>query len=701
MEGLENHRTCLKYANPDYGTIAFSIPRSELNKTVSFIEEELKYNSIYFLIGDDGNTEKIYVGKAGIRLDGQSVVERIKEHNTATNESYYNDWDSVVVFTNEKDSWGATEINALEYIFWRLIPREYRMNNNTPSHNGAALELFTDSVIQIEAYMNVMQYAMFNKTYKNETEQRKITEMGIKEIASNIKDVPVELGIGSIRIPDITTPKSIVKKMVDLLPQELFDDPNITFFDPACKGGEYLVAIRDRILASQNHKSKFENEYIRAVHIASNQLFGVAMTPASLSRATKELGDINIKMIPNYINYIKGYDLGKKNTGEDNTLTDILGREFNRDMRFDVVIGNPPYQENTGSGLNESGGTALFDKFMLAGEELTNRLLCMITPTKWIAGNQMAFKILRRQLLSEKHLVKMVDFFNPLQVFPNIQIAGGVSYFLYDKKYVGDTEFTTIMQTDVAIHDTAMRNMNAETIVPRHAVAESIIKKINLDTGNTEKLMDHVYKDLWKLPTNFEGNIIRAHDTDVEVLTPRGEFYVDKNEVNTSNVNNYKVSFTRAVNGSTFLRDSKKQVLSSLQVIKPGQICNASYMIVGDIGSREEAENIKSYLETKFVRFLVLQTLFGIGLTPDRFQFVPMQNFKEAWTDEKLYSKYNLSADEIVFIEKIMAPLNNNGSAKATVPAIIKNNVAPSAPKLTAQDAMANYINKRVQSEQE
>lgn len=109
----------------------------------------------------------------------------------------------------------------------------------------------------------------------------------------------------------------------------------------------------------------------------------------------------------------------------------------------------------------------------------------------------------------------------------------------------------------------------------------------------------------------------------------------------------------------------------------------------------------KGYLETKFVRFLVLQTLFGIGLTPDRFQFVPMQNFKEAWTDEKLYSKYNLSADEIVFIEKIMAPLNNNGSAKATVPAIIKNNVAPSAPKLTAQDAMANYINKRVQSEQE
>jgi len=125
------------------------------------------------------------------------------------------------------------------------------------------------------------------------------------------------------------------------------------------------------------------------------------------------------------------------------------------------------------------------------------------------------------------------------------------------------------------------------------------------------------------------------------------------------------------------------RLLSSLKVIEPNEICNASYMVVGGINQKEYAENIKAYLETKFVRFLVLQTLFGIGLTSDRFQFVPMQDFTKVWTDEMLYEKYNLTAEEIDFIEKIIAPIE----------------LKETSTKYTAQDVMAAYVNQAIQNE--
>ena len=147
--------------------------------------------------------------------------------------------------------------------------------------------------------------------------------------------------------------------------------------------------------------------------------------------------------------------MGVKPDGSQNSMQDILNKEFNRDMQIDVVIGNPPYQESTGSGLNENGGVALFDQFILNGLNITNRILCMITPTKWIAGNQSQFKTLRKALLDGDHLIKMVDYMNSKDVFHGRSIAGGVSYFLYDREVVQSTEFTTV----IGKRYTSQRNM--------------------------------------------------------------------------------------------------------------------------------------------------------------------------------------------------------------------------------------------------
>lgn len=352
-------------------------------------------------------------------------------------------------------------------------------------------------------------------------------------------------------------------------------------------------------------------------------------------------------------------------------------------MKFDIIIGNPPYQESTGSGLNESGAVALFDSFIEAGIDITASKLCMITPSKWMSGNQSNYVRLRKRLLLDGHLEKMIDYFNPKDIFPRLEIAGGVSYFLYNKDYIGKCEFTTIMNTESEINYISKRKFNCDTIIPRHAVAEDIINKIGKIDDNS-KLSTYIYKNLWKLPTNFVGSSEkRISDTDIKIVTPKQDYYEpmeDKPFLDT-----YKVMFTRVVNGSTFLINSKKKILSSLNILKPGEICNASYMVLPGIKTLEYAENFKTYLETKFVRFLVLQTLFGIGLTPDRFQFVPIQDFTKQWTDKELYTKYSLTEDEIKFIENIIADYKDNKINR-------KSNYTP-------QDIQANFINKQLQSQ--
>ena len=287
----------------------------------------------------------------------------------------------------------------------------------------------------------------------------------------------------------------------------------------------------------------------------------------------------------------------------------------------------------------------------------------MITPTKWISGEQAEFISIRRDLTIGNHLRSMVDYFNPVYVFPGTQIAGGVSYFLYDKSYSGEVEFTSKTYVTESDSITNMRLLTTNGIIPRHAVAEKIIKNLE----NNTRLSSCIHKDLWKLTTSYRGKNVKTNTDDLSVITPSGISYISKSDVTNDLVNEYKVLLSRVVNGSTYLKDGAKKLLSTVKVLKPYEICNNSYMVMGGFGTELEAINAAKYIKTKFARFLLLQALFGIGLTSDRFKFVPLQNFTSVsdidWSqsisdiDQQLYRKYNLTEKEINFIESIIAPM--------------------------------------------
>ena len=99
------------------------------------------------------------------------------------------------------------------------------------------------------------------------------------------------------------------------------------------------------------------------------------------------------------------------------------------------------------------------------------------------------------------------------------------------------------------------------------------------------------------------------------------------------------------------------KVLSTTKVLNPREVCTDSYLILGKYDNLEEANNLCSYLRTRFARFLLLQAVSSINLSKDKFCFVPTLDFTEEWTDEKLYSKYGLTEEEIAFIESMIRPM--------------------------------------------
>ena len=663
-EPLEGKRGCMKYTNPDWGTIAYYIPKSSFALNNNFAEAELKYNCIYFLVGyecdiNNNMIEMMYVGKAGIRADGESVIKRTREHLTNTNESYYGKWDHIIILTNEKEDWGATEIAALEYIFWSLIPKGNRYNSQLPSSNGADLSLYADMITQIKAYINKMQFQMFIKDTEKETKEQ------VKEIAAAKSDIPIDLNTGTLTVPDITTPKWVVKQMINLLPQELFDNTNTIFLDPACKAGEYLEEIFNRCMESEKHKQHFKNfsnpELAQAMHILTKQLYGIALTPNSLKIASLKMqGSPNIISISNYIDRIKSGSLIK-----------LINEEFGKSMKFDVVIGNPPYNDN-----EASISTAIYSEFLLKLKE-HSRYISFITPARWYSSGRGLTK-LRGTLLNEKHLSTLVDFPNSGDIFNNVRITGGVCYYLYDNNYIGNCNVKQSVNKKIIYND--IRDLSKYPIFVRDSIGLNIIDKVmQVNNGN------YVFSDVGVQSVdcfNVKDNIAvhgYYREGDTKIVDSTGYLYANRDYLNNQHlIDCYNVIVTHAIGGEGYV------IPKTVRILDKGEACSVTYLCIGATQSKEKAENLLKYIKSKFVRFLILQTLSGQNISASNFMFVPVFQFDESdgidWLggisniDQQLYKKYNLSSDEVAYIEAKIKPMES----------------------FTKEDVAAAYINQQL-----
>lgn len=516
------------------------------------------------------------------------------------------------------------------------------------------------------------------------------------DLFAEIHTPDVLLCLANLSNDEVFTPPEVANQVLDMLPQELFRDPNTKFLDPGCKSGVFLREIAKRLI--EGLKDEIPDLQQRIDHIFHEQLYGIAITELTSLLSRRSLycskypnGPFSVSRFDNAEGNIRFKNT--KHVWEDNrclfcgvSRDTVFGNEkrgteleahayewihtlhpqeiFN--MKFDVIISNPPYQMGTSDGKNKQA-KPIYNLFVEQAKKLNPRYLTMIIPSRWFAGG-MGLDKFRDEMMKDKHITRIVDYVNAKDCFPQNSISGGVCYFLRDRDNTANCVFTNISN---GTQNTVTRPLDEFNVLVRYNDAVSIIHKVQ---EKNEKLFSSIVSPLmpYGLSTNYRGDAVRKNNTELKLYASDGVTYVPRSAITKGldTVDSYKVlmSKTSAEHAGEPGKDGRYRVItSSTRVIEPGDVCTHSYFTIGNFSCKEDAQRVLAYLQTCFVRMLMLMSMSSINLSKLVFSFVPMQNFSGAseidWNqsisniDKQLYKKYGLSNEEIAFIENLIKPI--------------------------------------------
>jgi len=334
-------------------------------------------------------------------------------------------------------------------------------------------------------------------------------------------------------------------------------------------------------------------------------------------------------------------------------------------MKFDVIIGNPPYQMSDGGAFASS--SPIYNKFVEQALKLNPRFLIMIIPARWYAGGK-GLDDFRNKFLKDKSIKILHDFPIGEDCFPGIRIAGGVCYFLRDSNYSGECKIISHKGNEVVSEMLRpLLEKNADTFI-RINEAVSILRKINSINAKSFSSIVSSRKpfglptDFLKDPTKYDYPPVSETTQEIKIIGTINyktvERYVGMNyplKKGLEAIEKYKVFISQVLdNGFDWTKERLKPFLGY-----PKDICTETFLIIGPFEKKEEAENAISYINTKLFHLLMFLKKISHHVTAKVYSFVPIQNFNESWSDEKLYKKYGLTAEEIKFIEVNIKDLDN------------------------------------------
>lgn len=483
---------------------------------------------------------------------------------------------------------------------------------------------------------------------------------------------------------EVFTPPQVVNRMLDMLPAELFSSKETKFLDPVSKSGVFLREIAKRLMIGL--ESQIPDIHERADHILTNQLYGIAITELTALTSRRSLycskhangqysicrkfndeeGNLRYRAIEHTFvdgkckycgasESVFGKDARKEleSHAYEFIHTDKPDKIFGN-MKFDVIIGNPPYQLNIGV-QKENYAIPIYQKFIQQAKKLQPRYITMIIPSRWFTGGR-GLDEFRSEMLNDSHIKYIKDYIDSKDVFPGVDVSGGVNYFLWSKDYSGPCEYINVVNGK---ETSALRKLNEYSVFPRYNQTITIINKAK--QFNEDLVSPMVSSQTpFGFITTYRGQE-EPFDEALSLYTSGGVTYVKQEDVSRHSewIDKYKVIFSKATSehAGTPDKSGRYRVFSTMRVLAPKEICTQSYLVGGVFDSQVEAENYLSYLRTAFVRILMLPTLTSQDLSADKFQFVPLQDFSHPWTDEMLYEKYGLTDDEIAFIESMIRPM--------------------------------------------
>lgn len=491
---------------------------------------------------------------------------------------------------------------------------------------------------------------------------------------------------------EVPTPPKLARAMLDLLPGEVWSTPDFVWLDPFSKSGVFLREIATRLL---DGLGDWEPDFVtRREHIFRNMLFGASITEmtgiisrrsvycsadAAGTHSVVRFDDTqgNLPFVPAKHDFKSDgrcrlcnapHDLERGEDRENYAYSFIHGTyptEEMANMKFDVIVGNPPYQ------IDSDGNTRtmpIYHKFVERAIDLDPRYVLMITPSRWFAGG-LGLDDFRSRMIDDRRLAKLVDNPKLFDCFPGVEIKGGVSYFLWDRSHDGDCEFSTRVEGRTL--STMTRDLRGgDGVLMRDNRAASIVEKVwSRHSGTSlEQVVSSRIPYGASLATNFRNDQQQPFPGSVALIKGNGSGYIraDQIERNHDWVGQWKVLLPKAGDGHG---REVAYVLGEPIAVAPGSVSTDTYLVAGRFNDRQQAQNYANYLTTKFVRFLVLQRKVTQDLVPERFRFAPMLDMTQPWTDAGLYLHFDLTPEEQAYVEATIMPRSVNWSLDGPIPA--------------------------------
>lgn len=530
---------------------------------------------------------------------------------------------------------------------------------------------------------------------------------------------------------EVFTPRKTCDMILDSLPEEVWNNPNYKWLNPATKNGIFEREIAIRL--DHGLKDIIPDEETRKKHILQNMIFAIGQTKFTANVARRTLyycSQANRKcdgIKASDGHYVNGYAIGNGswfNDEEGNIKTPRTEHSFDssgkckycrvksdskynspdqrehysyefihycnlalerhlqdlffkgdRNMKFDVIIGNPPYQLSDGGA--QASARPIYQLFVENSISLNPKYLCMIIPSRWMIGGK-GLDDFRKKMIEDTHFSCLNDFLNPKECFPNNDIKGGVCYFVWDRDHNGPCDITSYTQNGVRKSTRTLKKEGIDIFI-RDEILVSILDKVLV---RNEKTLDTIVSA--RKPYGLEAETMVSAskfglpefstekiDGGYEIFglgdkMKRTWKYLPKNypiPKKSPCLNKYKVFIAEAYGCGNIGEVPSTPVLST-----PGQLCTETFLEIGPFDDALSAENVIKYIRTRFFRTLVGIQKQTQHTTQKVYRFVPLLNFGSNvdidWSqsvsniDEQLFKRYSLADEEIEFIKKNIQEMN-------------------------------------------
>jgi site-specific DNA-methyltransferase (adenine-specific) len=423
------------------------------------------------------------------------------------------------------------------------------------------------------------------------------------------------------KFAEVYTPTHTVEKLLECIPFCSYEDKNKTILEPACGNGQIVVKIFQKRL-----------EAGLSIDDALNTLIGLDI----IERNVQETKDRLLKLISDPTTE-------QKNIIDKNILQVKDSLIYLNDFKADnlIVIMNPPYQKSNDKGQSKHHGSPLYHLFINKMIQLNPEYIVSINPSRWMSGGR-GLTVFRQQMMKDKRIKRIVNFPGKYEIFKDVDVKGGVNYFVWQRDYNGPCEF-------ISGNTSKMRYLDDYDIIIQDNEAICILEKVKSRSNK-------YFKNKWMGQTPFKiySSFKDWKESGVPCYSREGLKFCDATAFKDRHkiIHKWKVVSGKA-NGSAQNKNKSgtKKVLSKLFIIEPGAICTQTYIVINCFDTKQEAENFLSYMKTRFFRFMLSLRMSSQDITRKRFAWVPdMENYSIPYTDEDVFKIFDLNRQEQEYI---------------------------------------------------